>query len=132
MPLRHWHTSEGIQSAMAVTPSLTYMDWSALHCWPTAGFSLSDVHLCIYCMIPSSSKLRHCSFYTCLSCWVNLCCCPSKHSSVIASLCITFHPCCLHRCVSPYHPSSHTVVYEATADLCVWCSWSPHTVQRVV
>ena len=56
--LRCWHTSVDIQSATAVTPALTYNDWSALHCWPTAGYSLSDVHLCISCMIPFSSKPR--------------------------------------------------------------------------
>ena len=46
----------------------------------------SDMHLCISCMIPFSSKPRHCSLYTCLSCWFNLCCCPPKHSSANASL----------------------------------------------
>ena len=91
--------------------TLTYKDWSALHCWPTAGFSLSDVYLCISCMIPFSSKLRHCSPYTCLSCWFNLCCCPFKHSSAIASLYITFHP-CLYRCASPYHLSSYDQSYS--------------------
>ena len=46
----------------------------------------------------SPSKLRHCSPYTYLSCWFNLCCCPSKHSSAITSLYITFHPCCHQMC----------------------------------
>ena len=112
------HSSQGAQGGnthSTHTPivsaiTLTYKDWSALHCWPTAGFSLSDVYLCISCMIPFSSKLRHCSFYTCLSCCFNLCCCPSKHSSANASLYITFYPRCLHSCAS--HTIYPHIVYD--------------------
>ena len=115
------------QIVSAIT--LTYKDWAALHCWPTAGFSLSDVYLCISCMIPFSSKLRHCSPYTCLSCWFNLCCCPSKHSSAIASLYITFHP-CLHRCAS--HTIYPHIVYDRSysRSLCIVVNSLVVTVTR--
>ena len=125
------HSSQGAQGGnthSTHTPivsaiTLTYKDWSALHCWPTAGFYLSDVYLCISCMIPFSSKLRHCSPYICLSCWFNLCCCPSKHSSANASLYITFHPCCHQMCF----PIPSIYLYE------VYCSiWSYCRSQHMV
>ena len=134
MPLKCWHMSVDIQSVTAVTPSLTYMDWAALHCWPTAGYSLSDVHLCISCMVPFSSKLRHCSLYTCLSCC-------SISAAVPPSILLPLAHCMLHSThavytdVLPHTIHLHvrtTLSYILHADLSVWCSWSPHTVQRVV